>query len=317
MIVPVDATCSGLQHYSAMLRDEVGGQSVNLVPGLSRQDIYQDVADRVNETLIGVATTEAQNLVRFGINRKLTKRQVMVVPYAGTFASCLEYTRDGVKEKLKDGHMPLWDTDDQAVHNAHVTLLAQHIWSAIDDVVIKGKQAMRWLSDTARGYSKWANKQGLGDAYSKRMSWVTPDGFEVIHVRPDQKQHRLDTYLDGRVVLTYYSDLDRLSSPDMALAIAPNFVHSLDANLLRASILKGLEAGITDFAMVHDSFGVHANKMSQFLAECVKPAFVEMYQRDPLKELADRLPVDLQVELLPEKGSLDLNGVMESEFFFS
>src|SRR5262249_23546004 len=47
MIVAADATCSGLQHYSAMLRDEVGGRSVNLVPGLVRQDIYQDVANRV------------------------------------------------------------------------------------------------------------------------------------------------------------------------------------------------------------------------------------------------------------------------------
>ena len=46
MVVPVDATCSGLQHYSAMLRDEVGGRSTNLVPGLPRQDIYGDVAEK-------------------------------------------------------------------------------------------------------------------------------------------------------------------------------------------------------------------------------------------------------------------------------
>jgi DNA-directed RNA polymerase len=317
MVVPVDATCSGLQHYSAMLRDEVGGRSVNLVPRLSRQDIYQDVADRAIESLMALSTPEAANVVRLGIGRKEVKRQVMVVPYSGTFSSCMSYTREALAEKYKAGHAPTWNVDDTEENNKHVVLLAQHIWQAIDEIVVKGKEAMRWLTDAARAYSKWANKQGMGNAFDKRMSWVTPDGFEVIHFRPDSKEKRLDTFLDGRVVLTYYEDTKSLSPADMALAVAPNFVHSLDATLLRAAIIKGLELGITDFAMVHDSFGVHAAKMSSFLSKCVKPAFVEMYQGDPLAGLKDRLPPDLDLEPLPTKGTLDLDGVRDSEFFFS
>jgi DNA-directed RNA polymerase len=52
MVCPVDATCSGLQHYAAMLRDEVGGRSVNLIPGLPRQDVYGDVAGLVIRKLV-------------------------------------------------------------------------------------------------------------------------------------------------------------------------------------------------------------------------------------------------------------------------
>ena len=48
--VPIsfDGTCSGLQHFSMLLADEVGGYSVNLVPNEEVQDIYQVVADKVN-----------------------------------------------------------------------------------------------------------------------------------------------------------------------------------------------------------------------------------------------------------------------------
>ncbi|WP_159955367.1 DNA-directed RNA polymerase [Pseudomonas sp. R76] len=49
--IAFDGSCSGIQHFSAMLRDERGGRAVNLVPSETVQDIYKLVADRVNEAL--------------------------------------------------------------------------------------------------------------------------------------------------------------------------------------------------------------------------------------------------------------------------
>lgn len=316
MVVPVDATCSGLQHYSAMLRDEVGGRSVNLVPGLPRQDIYQDVADKVIEKMMENTSLFDPGWIKFGINRKTTKRQVMVVPYAGTFSSCLEYTRAAVQEKLKEGHLLPWDKSE---HDDRIVYLSKLIWTSIDETVIKAKEAMRWLSKAASEYTKWANKNLSGNAFDKRLTWVTPDGFEVIHYRLDEKKRHVETYLDGRVRLTYMEPTTKLEAKDMALAVAPNFVHSYDAALLRMSVMKGLERGLRHFGMVHDSFGVHAADMSMFLSECIKPSFVEMYQKDVLAEFRDRLPAEVVAVLdpLPEAGTLDLNGVLESEFFFS
>lgn len=317
MVCPVDATCSGLQHYSALLRDEVGGRSVNLVPGLPRQDIYGDVAQKVIEKLMDMGTPVARDWITFGIDRKITKRQVMVVPYSGTFSSCMAYTREAVAEKLSDGHACPWDASNAKDHTDRIVLLSKLIWEAIDEVVVKGKEAMKWLTEVARSYTKHIN-DSTGSAHDKRMSWVTPDGFEAIHFRPAVKEKRVDTFLDGRLGLTYYDDTEMLDSKDMALAVAPNFVHSLDACLLRMAIKKGLENGITEFGMVHDSFGVHATRMSRFLADCVKPAFIEMYeQHDVLAEFKARLPAELEIPEQPNMGNLDIHGVMQSEFFFS
>ena len=324
----VDATCSGLQHYSAMFRDEVGGRSVNLVPGLPRQDIYQDVADVVIDRCVAIGVDPdhadaaiAKALVRFGIDRKITKRQVMVVPYSGTFSSCMNYTRDAVTEKIKDGHACPWDHNDPFVHSRHIVVLSQLIWDAIDRVVIRGKEGMRFLNEVAKAHSKWANvaKRDLS-LFEKSITWKTPDGFVVRHYRPDLKKSIVATWLDGnaRVGLTIYDPSNRVSSKDMALALAPNFVHSLDANLLRASVMRGLDKSITQYGMIHDSFGVPVAQLPTLISECVKPAFIDMYtNHDPLTDLISRLDPSLDLPPPPSKGTLDLDGVMHNDFFFS
>lgn len=317
MVVPVDATNSGLQHYSAMLRDEVGGRSVNLIPGLSRQDIYGDVANRVIEYLMEDGGVEAHGWIKFGIDRKITKRQVMVVPYAGKFSSCLEYTRDAVVDKLNTGiEKPQWAQDPKEFSD-RIVYLARLIWKAIDDTVVKGKIAMTYLSKIAGEYAKHMNKEGL-PIYQRKMTWLTPDGFEVIHFREDEEMHRVKTTFEGSIFLSYYRGTGKLNPKDMALACPPNFVHALDATHLRMTVNKALGEGITDFGMVHDSFGVHAANMSAFLRDCVKPAFVQMYtEHDVIAEFAEQFKDQSANLTKPTVGSLDLQGVLKSEFFFS
>lgn len=357
MVVPVDATCSGLQHYGAMMRDEIGGRAVNLVPGLERQDIYGDVAKvvirmlhadlKVNEVItFGKELDEgqqfdddgkklkkknrkkdrsirraevAQGWIDFLITRKETKKQVMVVPYAGKFSSCLAYTREAVADRLNKGYTVSWSLEDVAEHSARTNYLAGLIWKAIDQGVVKGKLAMKWLSEVATQWAEVANGTVVADPYDRRMVWDTPDGFEVLHYREDESRIRLETNFDGRVDLVMYEYNGRLNPSDMALAVAPNFVHALDATLLRATVYKAQDIGIQHFGMIHDSFGCHARHMARFLQECVKPAFVEMYQDNDVLEQFRQTFVEIIPDLAPppEKGTLDLSGVLSSEFFFS
>lgn len=278
MVTYVDATNSGCQHYSAMLLDEVGGRAVNLVPGLPRQDIYQDVADLVIEKCMTETEDRetAKNIISLGISRKDTKKQVMVVPYSGTFSSCMSYTREAIRDRAKSGIILPWNADDMIEDQRHVSMLSKDIWQSIDEVVIKAKEAMTWLTAAARAHVKHMNSDTTTKAHEKAMSWVTPDGFVVKHYRADVSRKQIETYLDGRVQLVLHLPNEKLSSKDTAQAVAPNLVHSLDACLLRASVIKGLAKGITSYGMIHDSFGVHAHHMGTFLKDCVKPAFIGM-----------------------------------------
>ena len=58
MPIALDGTCNGLQHYAAMLRDEVGGKAVNLVPSDKPSDVYGDVAKIVRDKLSDLMVTE-------------------------------------------------------------------------------------------------------------------------------------------------------------------------------------------------------------------------------------------------------------------
>jgi DNA-directed RNA polymerase len=82
----MDGTCNGLQNFSAILRDEVGGKAVNLLPADKPNDIYTDVAElvikRVEEDAMGGNEIAAGWIGR--VTRKVTKRPVMTLAYGAS-----------------------------------------------------------------------------------------------------------------------------------------------------------------------------------------------------------------------------------------
>ena len=128
--IAMDGSCNGLQLFSLMLRDPVGGTAVNLLPADTPQDIYRLVADKIIAKLERDRTGGEERLdqevrtkrtgqalykprsvaglfLSLGIDRSATKRQVMVLPYYGTRESCREYTAQWLKEKLFASPQPL------------------------------------------------------------------------------------------------------------------------------------------------------------------------------------------------------------------
>ena len=99
--VALDGSCNGLQHYAAALRDEQGGAVVNLIPTEKPADIYQIVADRTVDLLRADSSTEAQRWLEWGIDRKTTKRPVMIVPYSGTLHSCRQYILEHMEGRIE------------------------------------------------------------------------------------------------------------------------------------------------------------------------------------------------------------------------
>lgn len=87
----IDGTCNGLQHLSALFRDETAATAVNLGSadyGSSPSDIYGAVASRVLARVAGIREGWSDRLracVR--IDRVLCKKPVMVLPYGGQKAT--------------------------------------------------------------------------------------------------------------------------------------------------------------------------------------------------------------------------------------
>lgn len=75
----MDGSCNGLQNFSAMLRDEVGGEATNLVAMPQPQDIYGRVGQVTEQLLLQVPADPEGYRDRWlahGINRSIVKRSV-------------------------------------------------------------------------------------------------------------------------------------------------------------------------------------------------------------------------------------------------
>lgn len=311
LVCASDGTCNGLQHLSALLRDPVGGASVNLTNGDVPSDIYTDVA-RVTMDILKATTGEnadiAAHWYNIGIDRKITKRPVMIVPYSGTKASCFEYILDSVTDKLGDNH-PF----GEGFYGA-VGFLRDCVWEAIEKSIVAAPLVMNYIRDLALLY---ADNDMI-------LDWETPTGVMVELRYEKSKSVRIKTHINGSVMKlsSNVSIKDTIQRRKVGSAASPNFIHSMDAAHLVGSVVNARDSGgIQDFAMVHDSFGTHAPMMGN-LNKGLREAFVELYEgQDFLATLGERarreLPEDVTLPSVPMMRGLDLNEVLVSPYFFS
>lgn len=310
-----DGSANGLQHLSAMLRDERGGKAVNLLPLEKPADIYQDVA---NETIASVKadlTNEdkekamlAKLWLEFGIDRSITKRPVMITPYSGTQHACRAYIEETVRDKVAKGKRDVFGD-----HLFKATVyLASYVWDAIAGVIISARTAMDFIKDLSMKYTE----AGV------HMEWITPTGFLVQQQYFDQSDHMIKSKIDGNIIKLKMSKEipDTVNRKRTRLGSSPNFIHSMDASALTFTVNACLDEGIDSFAMVHDSFGTHSANMIK-MSDILREEFVKMYIcHDVLKELRDHASNVLGTTDLPElpvKGNLNIADVMGSDYFFA
>lgn len=323
--VPIafDGTCSGLQHFSAILRDPVGAEAVNLKPSDKPQDIYGRVAHVVNQVLKhdsehGTADewdedknrpkygtkTLAQLWLNFGVDRKVTKRSVMTLAYGSKEYGFREQVfTDTVEPHLDEGVFTEYNARPCAAYMAKV------IWHSVRKVVVKAVEGMEWLQKVTRMICKNENV----------VQWTTPMGL-IIHqpyLITKSKTYRLRFAQTQKRIYVPYT-LGDVDSTHQANSIAPNFIHSMDASHLQLTVCTAKDNGIDHFAMIHDSYGTtleHAGLMFKTIREC----FVKLYtEHDVLKEFAEEVSHLTEKKLpdLPEKGSFNINEVLSSLYAF-
>lgn len=102
-------------------------------------------------------------------------------------------------------------------------------------------------------------------------------------------------------------------------AIAPNFVHSLDAAHMMLTINRLHDAELRHFSMVHDSYGIHACDVDM-LNKVLREEFVSIY-REPVmtRFLAEQRSANPGIQLPepPPLGDLDIGVVLHSDYFFA
>lgn len=311
--VNMDGSCSGLQHYSALLRDAIGGAAVNLVACDKPSDIYTAVAKRA-QALIDSCNDAVAVAWKSKVVRKIVKQPTMTMCYAATkfgmrqqIENALRKLDDGVENSYLDG----FDNFPASVYMSGV------VWDAINGTVVAARTGMDYLKKCAAVMSK----AGLP------IDWTTPMGFRVSQMYGDDIGVAVTVHYSGqRLELTVLKEGETTNARRQGSGIAPNYVHSLDSAHLMATVVKGREFGIDYWSVIHDSFGTHACNVG-LLNDVLREAFVEQYSIDRLTEFREQQREALVAsgfaelaEDLPEvplMGTLDIGAVRSSDFFFA
>lgn len=313
--IAMDGSNNGLQHFSTMLRDPIGGKATNVIPSDTPQDIYMEVVKAVNEELaLRVLENKKMNQLTYEahaewwsgkINRSLVKRNVMTVPYSVTLRGMVgQLLQEYKKQGLEDGSGEAYE---------RCKYLANIVYDAIGKTVVAARQAQDWLKEVA----KLAAGEGLP------LYWKTPAGFVVCQDYLVQTEKRVDTEFGSiRIRRRYKGNTNKRDKTKMAAGISANMVHSMDAAHLMKVVNRASDEVITSFALIHDSYGVHPSEVDT-LHRLLREEFINLYQGDWLEEferqLTEQLPADV-VALFPERprlGSLDIESVKDSRYFFA
>ncbi|WP_430816168.1 DNA-directed RNA polymerase [Carboxylicivirga sp. RSCT41] len=290
--IHIDACASGTQFLSALAGDTEGCLLSNVLPSydaeghLIRKDIYQYLAERVKnwleaELLRGVPVGSLNDEDILYINhavdalanhgRKMGKEVIMTGNYGASKGSIQRNIINIINDIIPD--FSELDEFDLSFTDEMKADLDSFVSVAIVDEsegLLKGATALK----------KYL-RHVLGDQVTE---WQTPDGFQAVNGGKSSNTHRCYLTVGGERYTAQYRiwDNDR-SNHDRSKTkrgIVPNFIHSLDAALLRMTVNK------CDFDMtvIHDSYGCHPNNVDEMLL-ATKQAFIEIIEYDPIKQL--------------------------------
>jgi DNA-directed RNA polymerase len=280
-MVATDATCSGLQILAGLARDKSTASLVNVLPGDKPQDAYKVVAE--------TAIDSVPERLREHLDRKVTKRCVMTIPYNAKPYSNRGYVREAFAEKGIE------------VQKDELTQVVKAIRDAMQVVVPGPMAVMKWIETEVAA----AIKRG-----AEYLEWTTPSGF-VVHQKLNKKEiKQLDLQLLGRCrVNVAVGDTDQVDLNHHKNATAPNLIHSLDASLLHLTTLR-FNAPI---ALIHDSVLCRATDMS-ILSTLVRETYMHLFaEHDYLKDFAAQIQAESEPPII---GDLEPETVIESTYFF-
>lgn len=251
MPVTQDGSCNGLQHLTALARDERLAPSVNLVPNTEPGDVYSEIA------------------ISIGIPRNSIKKPIMTSFYGATSHAVSEILR--------------------SEFGSRATKVANNIRHRLENIGEGAWAIHRWLSDMAYRISHSARADNytrdpelVGKAWYTAVSWTTPLGLPVVQPYSNPGLMAVRTALQ-----TFYCKSPhhqaKSDTQKQKLSFPPNYVHSLDAAHMQLTALRAQQEKIS-FAAVHDSFWTHAGDMDK-LRLLLRQAFVQLHENSQLERL--------------------------------
>ena len=348
--VYIDGSNNGVQHLAAMSADENVAPLVNLVP----QDLPGDVYMFIAEQCIRNVQKDAKKMKKFnkqfdevyGELIKLKKEVAKYKPGTELYKQAHQKLREYANKTydLKKGLGPIfWSRiKDKKIWRKTVKRPVMVLgyggtaYGMRDMVHEDTYDLSEYLRDKDRQWSNYLGDKIFNTCYEELVGPASMlHMFEALAQKENAKnkpveytqiftnfpfKHHYKEEKKVRVKLSYGDQIfdltvkikkenSPLKKTKQESSTAPNIVHSVDAVHLTMTIFYA--PYIT--TVVHDSFGCHAGNMAHMFAH-VREQFINLYNMNPLEHIFAQMDA---LDLIPKKGTLDVNSVRESDYAFA
>lgn len=300
----MDGTVNGMQILSLIGKDTKGATATNCMSGMARQDLYSEVAVAVIAILkeqAGECAISAEWYEMLSASKKLArdvvKQPVMTTPYG--------VTKKGMEDQLINKKFCNDFISGSRVDVAKV--MATTITAAMSSVNGKAVEIMEYLQASALVMCE----------NNLPFSWTTPTGSKVTQAYNNLAEKRVQTVF-GDVRLQVEDKVVGMNAMRTANGSSPNVIHSFDAAMLQMTVIKMHEAGYSDFAMIHDSYGVHASG-TEDLHVALREVALDIFGGNVLEGIRDYLATQTDSDLpeIPTLGDYDVTEILNAPYFFS
>jgi len=306
----LDATCNGIQHLAAIMKDVELGIQTNLIESTYNnkpKDIYSTLLDPINKAInkYGLNNLEHYSLSQVKLSRKEVKTSIMTKVY--------NVTTFGISHQLQSQFKTLFNNDSKMNNNNldKIKDFNNNVEQIERDLLVSfktNKIKTRFICQGKNGKNVILSKKdiykiatiindqifvcfpSLNNIYNYfiditniinklgiPLTWITPSGLIITQHYLKRKKKIISVSILGKTKKLVLRENDsKKDNAKQIQAIIPNIIHSLDASHLTNLIKTAFELNFKPLITIHDCFGTLPNRMGE-LDFMVKKEFILIY----------------------------------------
>lgn len=270
-----DASCSGIQHISALTLDKNLAKYTNVITDSLNpmdelpEDFYSFALNKIRDRLI-----ESEALKNINLNRHIIKRSVMTVPY--------NISMTGIGAQLEEHFTKTWELNryvyvipgTATIDGKKVFLYSKEfgeLTKTIYQVLTKDIPSLKNLTNYFKDIITVLNRLNIP------VTWTTPAGLKIKY-----QQIKFDRVVTKNKIISTSKPItisiptNKTDKGKMLRSFMPNFIHSLDASSVHLLLYNLYRNDNIPVYSVHDCFASTPNNMA-LLERKVKEAFIDIY----------------------------------------
>ena len=299
MPVFIDATCSGIQHISALIGDVELAKKVNLIHDSNNEkpeDFYLSLVEPLNKAIneYGKENIEYSALSELHLTRKILKQPIMTLNYNVSVFGMKEQLYNKLKVETKIDNL----NSENEYNKKSITKIIGHtkdnrpiqltnrdliqIAIIIKDVIFIEYPALKMV------YDYFIEVSILMKNLRLPIEWVTPTGAVVTQNYVQREKTKLTIRSNKKVkTIVLYKQTNKINHTKQKDGLIPNVIHSLDSSHIIKFINDSSKNVQFSILTVHDCFGTHPNHIND-LFYFLKEEFISLYLNDDFLKKFDK-----------------------------